>query len=235
VDGRLCHTLEEHTGWVKAVAVTPDGDKAISASDDGTLRIWDLSKGQVRHLVRGEVSVGAVVLTSDGSQAISAWADGSLRVLDLESGQLRRTLKGAEDWVSTVAVTRDGTTVVSAMRGGKLEMSDLGSGRLFRTVNGHDDIIVTVASGASCVGWYLGRVGFREFHQNDEGCKDGEVTRCGEGAILAGGDPAIGGERAGSAAVLQAGTAARASLALVAAEVAGRSRPDSASAEHQES
>jgi hypothetical protein len=30
---------------------------------------------------------------------------------------------------------------------------------------------VTVASGASCVGWYLGRVGFREFHQNDKGAK----------------------------------------------------------------
>ena len=57
---------------------------------------------------------------------------------------------------------------------------------------------VTVASGASCVGWYLARAGFREFHQNDKGCKDGEVTRCGKkGTILAGGDPAMGGQWTG--------------------------------------
>jgi hypothetical protein len=50
---------------------------------------------------------------------------------------------------------------------------------------------VTVATSASCVGWYPGSVGFRGFHRHDEGCEDGEVTRCGEGAILAGGDPAV--------------------------------------------
>ena len=33
---------------------------------------------------------------------------------------------------------------------------------------------VTIATSASCVGWYLGSTGFREFHRNDEGCKDGE-------------------------------------------------------------
>jgi hypothetical protein len=50
---------------------------------------------------------------------------------------------------------------------------------------------VTVAISASCVGWYPESRGFLEFHQNDEGCKDDEVTRCVEGAILAEGDSAI--------------------------------------------
>jgi hypothetical protein len=34
---------------------------------------------------------------------------------------------------------------------------------------------VTVASGASCEGWYLEGVGFREFHPTQE-CKDDEVA-----------------------------------------------------------
>jgi hypothetical protein len=96
-------------------------------------------------------------------------------------------------------------------------------------------INVTVASGASCVGWYLGRIGFREFHQNGKGYKDGEGTRCGERAILAWGDPAMGGKRAGDPAILRTGRGARAPLILVAAKVAGRPRPDAASAKHQES
>ena len=44
---------------------------------------------------------------------------------------------------------------------------------------------VTVASGTSCVGWYLGSVGFREFHEHEENCGDGEVTRFGQRAVLA--------------------------------------------------
>ena len=35
-------TLEGHSKWVVAVAVTPDGKNAISASWDQTLRVWDL-------------------------------------------------------------------------------------------------------------------------------------------------------------------------------------------------
>ena len=42
---------------------------------------------------------------------------------------------------------------------------------------------------------------------------------------IGGGDPAIGGQRHGAAAVLRAGTAVRTPPALVAAKVAGRSRP----------
>ena len=37
--------LEGHSAWVSAVAVV-DGRRAISASDDGTLRVWDLESGQ---------------------------------------------------------------------------------------------------------------------------------------------------------------------------------------------
>ena len=113
----------------------------------------------------------------------------------------------------------------------QVEMSDEG----LMTSDIEECFSVTVASGASCVGWYLGRIGFREFHQNGKGYEDGEVTRRGEGAILARDDPAIGGERSGGTAVLRAGRGARAPFVLVAAKVAGRPRRDSASAKHQES
>ena len=44
--GPLIRILEGHTGWVYAVAVTPDGRRAVSASRDQTLRLWDLESGQ---------------------------------------------------------------------------------------------------------------------------------------------------------------------------------------------
>ena len=35
--------MQDHSKSVYGVSVTPDGRKAISASDDKTLRVWDLA------------------------------------------------------------------------------------------------------------------------------------------------------------------------------------------------
>ena len=39
-------TLPGHKSWVSAVAVTPDGWRAVSSGADGTLRLWDLVAGR---------------------------------------------------------------------------------------------------------------------------------------------------------------------------------------------
>ena len=49
----LLRTLQGHSGWVRAVAVTPDGRRAISASDDQTLRVWDLDTGKTVRTLQG--------------------------------------------------------------------------------------------------------------------------------------------------------------------------------------
>ena len=41
--GEKIATLTEHTGWVNAVAFSPDGSALISGGDDETLRIWDVT------------------------------------------------------------------------------------------------------------------------------------------------------------------------------------------------
>jgi hypothetical protein len=42
----LFRTLAGHTDGVSAVAVTPDGRRAVSASGDRTLKVWDLQSGR---------------------------------------------------------------------------------------------------------------------------------------------------------------------------------------------
>jgi hypothetical protein len=42
--GALVFTLASHTARVRSLALTPDGSKAISASDDRTIKVWDLQK-----------------------------------------------------------------------------------------------------------------------------------------------------------------------------------------------
>jgi len=39
-DGKALCSLEGHTGWIRALAMTPDSRTLISASEDGTVRLW---------------------------------------------------------------------------------------------------------------------------------------------------------------------------------------------------
>ena len=47
-------TLEGHADWVKCVAVTPDGRRAISALDNSTLKVWLSGNPVVRCRKRDE-------------------------------------------------------------------------------------------------------------------------------------------------------------------------------------
>jgi hypothetical protein len=92
----LLRTLEGHSGFVTGVAVTGDGKRAVSASDDHTLKVWDLEGGRELRTLKGHAdTVWSVAVTADGKRAVSASWDKTLKVWDLESGRELRTLEGA--------------------------------------------------------------------------------------------------------------------------------------------
>ncbi|MEW6494629.1 MAG: hypothetical protein AB1589_19230, partial [Cyanobacteriota bacterium] len=85
--GRLVRTLNGHSSSVNAVAVTGDGKRAISGSDDSTLKVWNLETGEELFTLNGHSDwVNAVAVTGDGKQAISGSRDNTLKVWNLETG-----------------------------------------------------------------------------------------------------------------------------------------------------
>jgi WD40 repeat protein len=86
---------------VNDCAVTPDGRRVISASTDGTLKVWDLETRHLLLTVQGtakEYSASATVLactvTPDGRRVLSASMDSTLKLWDLETGRTLATLEG---------------------------------------------------------------------------------------------------------------------------------------------
>jgi nucleoside phosphorylase len=102
---------------------------AVSASDDTTLKVWDLGSGQLVRTLEGHTDVvNGVAMTADGRWAVSVSYDTTLKVWDLGSGQLVRTLEGHTYPVNGVAVTTDGRWAVSASEDRTLRIWDLTSG-----------------------------------------------------------------------------------------------------------
>ena len=99
-----------HEGSIVHIAALPDG-RAISASYDHTLRLWDLASGQCLRVLEGHSdSVRHVAALPDG-RAISASYDKTLRHWDLASGQClrspRRTFRSRRPCRGAARRTRD--------------------------------------------------------------------------------------------------------------------------------
>jgi WD40 repeat protein len=60
--------FEGRAGWVNAVAVTPDGRRAVSGGNDGTLLLWDLESGRILRIFEALADgVNAVAVSSTGA------------------------------------------------------------------------------------------------------------------------------------------------------------------------
>jgi WD40 repeat protein len=104
--------------------VTPDGQQVVSASDDRTLKVWDLASGaELRTLVGHGNAVGAVAVTSDGRHAVSASRDRTLKVWDLASGELVVALT-CDQWMSCIAAASD-RVFVAGDSGGTVHVMEL--------------------------------------------------------------------------------------------------------------
>ncbi|MDT9232115.1 WD40 repeat domain-containing protein, partial [Limnospira sp. PMC 1242.20] len=70
------------------------------ASDDKTLKLWDLETGTELATLSGHSNwVRGVAIAPDGKRAVSASDDKTLKLWDLETGTELATLSGHSNWV----------------------------------------------------------------------------------------------------------------------------------------
>jgi WD40 repeat protein len=88
--GPLLQTLSGHTGDVLAV-VAMDRNRVVSASDDGTLRVWDVESGVQLRVITGALSAdfpGDTALDRLDARRVLVGVDSHVAVWDIESGTL---------------------------------------------------------------------------------------------------------------------------------------------------
>ena len=129
-----------HMALIKSIAFTPDGRQLVSASDDKTIRVWDLASGKTVRTIRGESAPGhagkvyAMALSPDGKWlAAGGMVDPSdrspiryIRLYEFASGKLVALLKGHEDVVEGLAFSPDGSRLISGSGDGTAILWDTG-------------------------------------------------------------------------------------------------------------
>ncbi|MBI3926799.1 MAG: protein kinase [Armatimonadetes bacterium] len=109
--------LSGHDGLVRAVAVSPDGRRAVSGSTDRSARVWDLSSGAcVTELLGHRDHLEAIAITPDGSLALTGARDGEVRLWMLARGARLDVWKHSGR-ITDLEVTADGKYVLVTTTG----------------------------------------------------------------------------------------------------------------------
>ncbi|MEA5625896.1 serine/threonine-protein kinase [Nostoc sp. UHCC 0251] len=140
--------LKGHSSDVNSVAFSSDGTTLGSASDDKTIKLWNLASNQEIHTLEGHSNwIWAVAFSPDNKTLASGSADKTIKLWNVETGKLVRTLEGHTDGVTSVAFSLDGKTLASgsASKDKTIKLWNLETGKLIRTLEGHTNGVASVA------------------------------------------------------------------------------------------
>lgn len=153
LDSQRCvHTLSGHTQDIHALALSRDGQTALSGSGnvantgtrDNSLRLWSLADGRcVRVFNEFDAPVNAVVIHRD---ARLAWTGdgGRLRLWDLKTGACLRDISGDKS-IDALALSPDEQHLLSGGRDGHIKLWDVAGGHCIKDLAGHRDDIESLA------------------------------------------------------------------------------------------
>jgi WD40 repeat protein len=108
--------LRSHTGHVRGAVFTRNGERLVTGSEDGSLKVWDMTRLESQTAVSGhEEWVRGIAVTPDGREAISAGRDGAVRIWSLDDGREVATLAGHTAAAEAIAISAGGAWAVSAV------------------------------------------------------------------------------------------------------------------------
>lgn len=111
-----------HSGMVTALAISQDGQFALSGGSDKKLIYWDIRNGkEIRTWDQHAGIINAVAFSPDGKTALSASVDNTVKIWSLITGQEILTLSGFAS-VQSIAFSPDGQHVLLGEAGGYITL-----------------------------------------------------------------------------------------------------------------
>jgi WD40 repeat protein/class 3 adenylate cyclase len=146
---RVVATLTGHRADVFGIAVSSDGTRLASLSDDGTIKIWDTESNQ--ELLSFPTGITEknlsrfISLSPDGKRLVTPAGEHLAKVWDVSSGKELLTLIGHSDEVLATAFSPDGRTIATGSYDTTAKLWDAVTGKELITLIGHQTGITTLA------------------------------------------------------------------------------------------
>ena len=132
-------TFPTHRRVVFSVALSPNGQNILSASADGTARIWDIRKGVESTVLKGHKdAVYGAAYSPDGSLLVTTSKDKTGRIWDTKSYKTSIVLRGHTDAVHRASFDLPGRRIVTASADGTAIIWNAESGKKLKTLKGHN-------------------------------------------------------------------------------------------------
>jgi WD40 repeat protein/Flp pilus assembly protein TadD len=128
--------LRGHAGLLTAVALSPDGNRAVTLAIDGTTRVWDARSGVELHNLQVQ---GRHVAISPNSRRFALAGTSGVQLYDLASGRKVADPIRNDTGVIGLAYVRQGAEIALATRAGEVLWLDAASGDEHSRSNGRFD------------------------------------------------------------------------------------------------
>ncbi|MHB8747714.1 MAG: nSTAND1 domain-containing NTPase [Aggregatilineales bacterium] len=138
----------EHADTVYSVQFSPDGQSAVSASNDRTLVLWNLQTGQpIRRFLGHNAAVTGAAFSPDGKTILSSSLDKTLILWDVSTGQIIRRFTEYNQPIWSVAMSPDGKTALSGMNDGSVVQWNIQTGKAISPFHFHQpgSVVYSVA------------------------------------------------------------------------------------------
>ncbi len=175
--------LTVHAEPINYMCLSPDGNQLISASDDSTLKLWDINTWEVICTFEGHTDYVSKAAIAPGGLVVSVSKDQTVKVWDSNTGYCLHTLQGHNSWVYMLAVSPDGSKAITASVNGTMIVWDLINGtRLNTIVDGGED--VTYVMGLILDHKNLSEKGHKEYPLAAKWLKDGRIITVAKDIII---------------------------------------------------
>jgi WD40 repeat protein len=116
------------------IAFSPDGQRVVTASWDGTARLWDAATGtSLGPPMRHKDKVMTAIFSPNGEQVLTASDDGTARLWDGKTARALEPVLRHEAPVTAVAFHPDGARIMTGDSRGFVRLWDAKEGKLVKT------------------------------------------------------------------------------------------------------